>query len=156
MKTDPKNELTIVRVLDAPRDKVWRACREVEALRQWWGQPEDATMPFCTVDFRVGGALHFGVERPGHAQIWFKCFYRDIVEGELLVLEQHLSDAAGRELDSAEWPASTITLRLEDRGGKTKLTVVHAGIGFGRATIENYNQGWSETLDRLAACLARA
>jgi uncharacterized protein YndB with AHSA1/START domain len=155
MNTGPKNELTIVRVLDAPRDKVWRACREPDALKQWWGQPKDATMPFCKVDFRVGGALHFGVELPDGREVWIKCIYREIVEGERLVLEQHLSNENGSELDSPGWPASTITLRFEDMSGKTKLTVVHAGMASERHAVEDYKEGWSQSLDWLRGHLAK-
>ena len=153
MNTELKNELTIIRVLDAPREKVWRACREPEALRQWWGQPKGATMPVCKVDFRVGGALHVEVEPPGGARLWFKWIYRAIVEGETLVLEQHSSDEKGRELDTPGRPASTITLHLEDQNGKTKLTITHAGMASEVHPLEQYKEGWSQSLDRLADSL---
>lgn len=153
MTTAPKNELTIIRVLDAPREKVWRACREPDALKQWWGQPRRAAMPTCKVDFRVGGSLHCEIEPPDGTRIWFKWIYREIVEGERLVLEQHLSDAIGRELDSPARPASTITLRLEDVGGKTRLTITHAGMASEAYPVEMFKEGWSQSLDRLAESL---
>jgi uncharacterized protein YndB with AHSA1/START domain len=149
MSTELKNELTIVRVLDAPREKVWRACREPEALEQWWGLPDSATMPVCNVDFRVGGALHFECEADG-TRIWFRCVCREIAEGEKLVLEQHKSDESGRELDSADWPASTITLRFEDLNGKTKLTVTHTGMASSLHAVDDFREGWSQSLNRLA------
>jgi uncharacterized protein YndB with AHSA1/START domain len=152
MSTELKNELTIVRVLDAPREKVWRACREPEALQQWWGLPDGATMPVCNVDFRVGGALHFECEGHG-TRIWFTCVYREIVEGEKLVLEQHKSDQSGRELDSADWPASIITLRFEDLNGKTKLTVTHTGMASALNAVDDFREGWSQSLNRLADSL---
>ena len=65
MTTDPENRLTIVRMLNAPRAKVWRALREPEALAQWWGLPNGATMPSCKIDFRVGGTLHCQIAMPG-------------------------------------------------------------------------------------------
>jgi uncharacterized protein YndB with AHSA1/START domain len=155
MNTAVKNELVIVRVLNAPREKVWRACSEPDALRQWWGQPKGATMPFCKVDFRVGGTLHFHAERSDGIDIWIKCVYREIVVGEKLVMEQHLSDANGNELDSPDRPVSTITLRFEDLNGKTKLTVVHAGMASEAYPIEMFREGWSQSLDRLADSLLR-
>ena len=154
MRTNTKDQLTIVRMFNAPRDKVWRACRDVEALREWWGLPADAVMIFCQVDFRVGGALHIGVQQPNRPTMWFKSTYRDIVEGERMVMEQHLSDEAGSERDSPDWPATTITLSFEAVDGKTRLTVVHAGLASGIATVENFTEGWSQSLDRLAAGLA--
>lgn len=157
MNTALKNELTIVRMLNAPREKVWRACSEPEALRQWWGQPDGATMPYCKVDFRVGGSLHIEVALPDGPKMWFKWIYREIVEGEslVLVLEQHASDEKGREIDTPERPASTITLRFEDVNGKTKMTIVHAGMASEENTVEMFEEGWSQSLDRLADSLAR-
>ena len=149
----PKNELTVVRMLNAPREKVWRACREPDALTQWWGQPKGARMPSCKVDFRVGGSLHCEIEPPDGTQIWFKWIYREIVEGERLVLEQHFSDQAGSERDSPARPASTITLRFEDVNGKTKLTITHSGMASEMYPAEMYEEGWSQSLDRLADSL---
>jgi uncharacterized protein YndB with AHSA1/START domain len=154
MNTDPNNALTIVRVLNAPPEKVWRACRDIDALRQWWGLPDDGAMLSCTVDFRVGGALHIAVKQTNKPPIWFKSTYLEIVEGERLVLEQHLSDETGSERDSPDWPASMITLRLEPMDGKTKLTVTHAGMVSRIATLEDFTGGWSQSLGRLAGCLA--
>ena len=153
MGAGPINELTIVRVLDAPREMVWRACSETDALRQWWGQPKGATMPFCRVDFRVGGALHFKAERSDGVAVWIKCTYREIVEGERLVMEQHFSDENGSELDSPGRPASTIALRFEDLNGITKLTIVHAGMASDELPIDLFQEGWSQSLDRLAESL---
>ena len=31
------NDLFLTRVMDAPRELVWKAFREAEALAQWWG-----------------------------------------------------------------------------------------------------------------------
>ena len=152
MTTALKNELTIVRVLDAPRAKVWRACRDVEALKEWWGLPSDAAMPTCKVDFRLGGSMLCEIKHEG-SPIWFKWIYREIVEGEKLVLEQHFSDKNGNELDSIDRPVSTITLRLEDMNGKTKLTVVHAGMASQKYPVEDYKEGWSQSLDRFARYL---
>ena len=154
MSTARKNEVTLIRVLDAPREKVWRAFRDAEALREWWGLPRSAAMTACQIDFRVGGTLHCGIAMPGRPEIWFKWIYREIAEGERLVMEQHFSDAAGRELDSAERPASTITLVFEAMGAKTKLTVTHADMASQTYPAEMYEQGWSESLDRLAGSLA--
>ncbi|MGZ5929569.1 MAG: SRPBCC family protein [Rhizomicrobium sp.] len=153
--TTQKNEVTLVRLLNAPREAVWRAWREPEALRHWWGLPNGATMPTCTIDFRVGGVLHCEIAMLDRPRIWFKWIYREIVEAERLVLEQHFSDASARELDSPERPVSTITVRLEEANGKTKLTITHAGMASETYPAEMYQEGWSESLDRLAACLAQ-
>jgi len=154
MTADFKNELTIVRVLDAPRETVWRACKDVAALKQWWGLPTGATMHTCKVDFRVGGTMLCEIDQPGRPIIWFKWIYRAIVEGERLVLEQHASDADGRELDTPDRPVSTVILALEDASGKTKLTVTHTGMASAKYRVENFKDGWSQSLHRLEEHLA--
>jgi len=154
MTTDLKNELTIVRLLDAPREKVWRACKEPEALKQWWGLPTGATMHTCKVAFRVGGSMLCEIEPPGRETLWFVWIYREIVEGERLVLEQHASDANGRQLDSPERPVSMVTLCLEDANGKTKLTVTHTGMASEKYSVEDFREGWSQSLHRLQENLA--
>lgn len=149
MTTDLKNELTIVRMLDAPRAKVWRALKEVEALKQWWGLPKGAVMPTCKLDFHVGGAMLCEIAMTGQAALWFKWTYREIVEGETLVMEQHASDASGRELVTPDRPVSMVRLRLEDANGKTKLTVTHTGMASSVHRVEDFKEGWSQSLHRL-------
>ena len=49
-------ELTLTRVFDAPRERVWDAWTDPKLLAQWWG-PQGFTSPVCEVDARPGGAL---------------------------------------------------------------------------------------------------
>ncbi len=71
------------------------------------------------------------------------------------MLEQNYSDEQGRELNTADRPASTITLTLEDLGEKTKLTVVHRDMASRAVPIHLFKQGWGESLDRLVESLKR-
>jgi len=70
--------------------------------------------------------------------------YREIVRNERIVFTAILDNLPGHEL--------VTTVTFADEGGKTKLTVLQttppgeAGRG--------QNQGWSETLERLAALIA--
>jgi uncharacterized protein YndB with AHSA1/START domain len=153
MSTEADNELVIVRVLDAPRAQVWRACTEVAALKQWWGLPAGATMPTCKLDLRVGGAMLCEIEHGG-TRLWFKWTFLEIVEGERLVMRQHISDADGRELVSPERPVSTVRLSLEDLNGKTRLTVTQTGMASPAHRIADFREGWSQSLHRLDAHLA--
>ncbi|HEY8949951.1 MAG TPA: SRPBCC domain-containing protein [Rhizomicrobium sp.] len=148
------NELTIVRILNAPREKVWRACSEAAALKQWWGLPTGATMHTCKVEFRVGGAMLCEIEPSDGQRLWFKWIYREIVAGERFVLEQHFSDADGRELDSVDRPASMVMLTLEDADGKTKMTIVNTGMASEKYRVEDFKEGWSQSLRRLMEHLA--
>jgi uncharacterized protein YndB with AHSA1/START domain len=66
--------------------------------------------------------------------------YREIVRNERIVFTAILANLAGHEL--------LTTVTFADEGGKTKLTV-HQTTPPGDAG-HGQNQGWSETLERLA------
>lgn len=145
------DRLVITRVLNAPLDRVWRAWSEREQLMQWWGQPANATMPRCTLDFRVGGGIHYRVEQPDGTAIWGKATYREIVDREKIVFDDCFADEDGNEVVTDELPRMTVEARFEERDGRTVLTVTHEGIAAGSATVEQYEQGWTESLDRMEA-----
>ena len=144
------HSLIVSRMLNATPAHIWYSCSQANGLREWWGQPEGAVMPTIEVDFRVGGSLHFKVELASGDVIWGKAFYKEIVLFEKIVLENHNSNEKGDLLDSVEWPASKITLTIEDGEDGAKLTVLHEGIGEGEHRIEEYAGGWKQSLERLA------
>jgi uncharacterized protein YndB with AHSA1/START domain len=53
---DYVKELTLTRLLDAPRPRVWKASTDPTMLAQWW-VPKGMTAPVCQLDVRPGGAL---------------------------------------------------------------------------------------------------
>ncbi len=59
----------ITRVLDAPRDRVWRVWTEVEHLRQWWG-PKGFVVTHCKVDLRPRGTMHYCLRTQDGNEMW--------------------------------------------------------------------------------------
>jgi uncharacterized protein YndB with AHSA1/START domain len=56
-KTDSMTrEVTLTRIIDAPRALVWAAWTEPKHMAQWWG-PHHFTNPVCEMDVRSGGKL---------------------------------------------------------------------------------------------------
>ncbi len=149
--------LRITRVFDAPRALVFKAWTQPEHLVHWWGQPNGATMPYCKLDLRVGGTLHFRVHLPDGQIIWGKSVYQEIIEPERLVFSDAFSDEQGNIVDPPPGlPKETLIIAtFEEHDGKTKVTIEHRGVE--QASEHNqalYRQGWSESLDRLAERLA--
>ncbi|MBT2564709.1 SRPBCC domain-containing protein [Pedobacter sp. ISL-68] len=67
-----KNEtLIITRTFDAPRELVFNAFSNVEALNAWWG-PVQMKNTVISLDFKVGGIFHYKME--GHGQINYARF----------------------------------------------------------------------------------
>jgi uncharacterized protein YndB with AHSA1/START domain len=59
-------EFVISRVLDAPRDLVWKCFTDPEHMRRWWG-PKGFTVVASKMDLRVGGTYHYGLQAPNGA-----------------------------------------------------------------------------------------
>lgn len=70
--------LVIRRILDAPREAVWKAWTDPDRLMRWWG-PEGFTSPACRIDLRVGGKYLFCMRSPEGKDYWSTGVYRDIV-----------------------------------------------------------------------------
>jgi uncharacterized protein YndB with AHSA1/START domain len=156
---------TITRVVDAPRDKVWRAWTEVEHLRQWWG-PKGFAVTHCKVDLRPGGLMHYCLRTPDGNEMWGKFVFREIAKPERLVWINSFSDKEGGTTVhpmSADWPREMHTkVTFEDLGGKTRVTVqwtpVDASSEIERKTFEqgrdSMKQGWSGTFEQLESYLS--
>ena len=157
-------EFVVSRLLDAPRERVWRAWTEPERLAAWFG-PKGMQVAGQTLDLRPGGTYHYGLRSPGGQEMWGKWEFREIAAPERLVFVQHFSDPKGgvtRHPMSATWPLRTLaTLLFEDMGGKTLLTLKWAPLDATaeeRATFDGAHEqmrgGWGGTLDQFAAYLA--
>jgi uncharacterized protein YndB with AHSA1/START domain len=158
--TPPEDqELVITRVFDAPPDLVFKAWTEPERLRRWWG-PKGFTLPFCTVDLRPGGAVHFCMRSPEGHDIWCKGIYQEIVEPERIVEIGFFSDAEGNRVSpthygfSPDWPEETLfTMTFEEQDGKTRLTLRQSGVPM-VPEREGATVGWNQSFDRLSEFVA--
>ncbi len=155
----------ITRVLDAPRDRMWRVWTEVEHLRQWWG-PKGFVVTHCKVDLRPRGTMHYGLRTPDGHEMWGKFVYREIVKPERLVWINSFSDKDGGTTVHplmADWPREMhTTVRFEAQGAKTRATVtwvpVEGSSETERKTFDagrdSMKQGWTGTFEQLEAYLS--
>jgi len=145
-------ELVVERIFDAPRELAWKAWTEPEQWMRWFG-PHGFTMPFCAVDLRPGGLLHFCHRWPSGEEIWVKGVYREVLEPGRLAFTLGFSDATGNRVERPGFALETlVTVTLSEQGGRTKVTVRHTGL----TVDQGEGQGWSESLARLADLLATA
>ena len=157
VKHDPKLDLVLERVIDVPREFVWKAWTTPEQLKKWFC-PEPWKTVECDMDLRPGGIFRTVMQGPDGERHENEGCYLEIVENEKLIW----TDA----LESGYRPASkpnacmnshfTAFLMLEPHGKGTKYTVVakhpdeesckkHAEIGF--------HEGWGKALDQLVALI---
>ena len=144
----PEAGLTITRVFDAPRERVWREWIEPERFADWYGGAA-AEIPLSTVsmDVREGGDWRATMQIGGR-EIQWKGEYLEVVEPERLVFT--VTDRP--EEDARE----LVTVVLTDLGdGRTEMLLEQRG----HMTPEQYDRagkGWSGFLDRMAERLAEA
>ena len=159
-KQPAKFEFVIMRIFDAPRERVWKAWTEAERLGKWWG-PKGFDIVSVKLDLRPGGTFHYLLRSPEGQEMWGKFIFREIVPQERLVFVVSFSDAEGgltRHPMSPDWPLTMLsTVTFADTGtGKTTITVkwvAYEATEAERKTFEagkdSMKAGWTGTFDRL-------
>lgn len=79
-------ELVHSRLIDAPRERVFRAFAEPAHLARWWG-PDGFSSTFEMFDLRPGGAWRFVMHGPDGSDYPNEMVFREIVAPERVVLE---------------------------------------------------------------------
>jgi uncharacterized protein YndB with AHSA1/START domain len=59
-----ERDIVITRILDASREKLWKAWTDPEHEKRWWG-PKDFTAPHISIDFLVGGKFVYCMRGAG-------------------------------------------------------------------------------------------
>ena len=142
--------ITITRVFDAPRERVWREWTEPERFADWFGGSASEVPPATvSMDVRPGGSWRLTMfADPGRREIRWQGEYREVVEPERLVFT--LSDQP--EEDAYE----LVTVVLSDLGdGRTEMLFQQRG-RLPAEVYERAGEGWSMFFDRIAEHLAGA
>jgi uncharacterized protein YndB with AHSA1/START domain len=74
------------RLIDAPRERVYRAFAQPEHLAQWWG-PDGFSSTFETFEWRVGGTWRFVMHGPDGTNYPNEMVLRELVAPQRVVLE---------------------------------------------------------------------
>jgi uncharacterized protein YndB with AHSA1/START domain len=143
--------ISITRVFDAPRERVWKEWTDPEAFADWFGGP-DSEVPLSTVamDVRPGGSWRLTMyAEPGRREIHWHGEYREVAEPERLVFT--ITDRPGE--DARE----LVMVELTDVGdGRTEMLFQQRGGGLSADEYERAGQGWGVFFDRIAARLAES
>jgi uncharacterized protein YndB with AHSA1/START domain len=143
----PTLGITVTRVFDAARERVWKEWTDPESFADWFGGTEwEVPLSTVSMDVRPGGSWRLTMfADTGRREIRWKGEYREVIEPERLVFT--ISDRPG---DAYE----LITVVLTDLGdGRTEMHFQQHGY----LSAEQYKgaeQGWSTFFDRIAARLA--
>jgi uncharacterized protein YndB with AHSA1/START domain len=144
-------ELRLTRLVDAPREAVWRCWTDPELLKRWFA-PLPYTTPVAELDVRPGGSNLIVMEGPDGTRMPNRGTYLEVTPYERLVF----TDAyAGPDWEPREGkPFMTVVLTFEQEGGQTRYTarVLH-WTSEDRQTHETmgFHQGWTICTEQLAA-----
>jgi uncharacterized protein YndB with AHSA1/START domain len=149
MMTGEMHELTLTRLIDAPRLSLWRCWTEPELIKQWF-TPRPWTTPVVEVDVRPGGASYMLFRGPDGEEFPNRGVYLEVVPGERLVF----TDAyTGGWVPSAK-PFMTAIISFADEDGGTRYTarVLHwSGEDRARHEEMGFHDGWGKATEQLAA-----
>jgi uncharacterized protein YndB with AHSA1/START domain len=155
-----EQNLAITRVINAPRELVFKAWTDPEMFKKWWG-PHGFTTPVCEIDFRPGGKILFCMRSPDGKDYWNGGVYRKIVEPSLIVTSDYFADEKGNKVSPAvygmvgEFPDELeITIRFDKVDGKTRLTMEQS-IPLSIAQRIGAPRGWNQSFDKLAEYLEK-
>jgi uncharacterized protein YndB with AHSA1/START domain len=138
--------LVLERVFDAPLSLMWQCWTEPQHLERW-SAPRGFTIPCCEGDLRPGGKWRCQMRSPEGNTLWLGGVYREIVVNRRLVMTH------AWEEDGMPGRETLVTVRFEDLGGKTRVTLEQAGFDSAGAR-DGHLGGWSECFDLLAEHLA--
>ena len=143
------HEIVITRTFDAPRELVFKAFTDPDAVRQWWGQATSETV-VDELEARAGGRWRF-VERDGEGNEYgFHGVYHDATAPERIVYTFEFEGMPGHVL------LETIT--FEEQDGKTHMTdrSVFQSVADRDGMLQSgMESGAAESYDRLDEYLAR-
>ena len=146
-------ELVLTRLINAPREKVYRAWTQPELLKQWFA-PKPYTTPIVEMDVRPGGSAYFVMRGPDGKDLPNRGVYLEVVPNEKLVS----TDAYVTAWEPSEKPFMTLILTFEDEGGKTRYTArVRHWMVADREAHEKmgFHGGWGLCTDQLEALVAK-
>jgi uncharacterized protein YndB with AHSA1/START domain len=146
-------ELVLTRLIDAPRERLFRAWTDPELMKQWF-VPRPWTVSHVETDVRPGGTSLVVMRSPEGKEFPNRGVYLEVVPNERIVF----TDAYTEAWQPSEKPFFTGIITFENEGGKTRYTArarhwtvaareEHEKMGF--------HEGWGKCADQLAELVAK-
>lgn len=108
----------ITRLIDGPRELVWRAHHERDLLKKWLLGPDGWTMTVADPATAVGDAYRYAWEQDGAPETAFG------FEGEALQMDAPRRSVTTERMSGTEGPSTINDLQLYEEDGATLLTLL--------------------------------
>jgi uncharacterized protein YndB with AHSA1/START domain len=151
--------VVIERTFEASVELIWQMWTDPNHFKKWYG-PNGFTIPVAEMDLRVGGKRLICMASPdGSMKMWTTGEYTEVIPNQRLVYTESLADENGNMVSPSAmgmlegYPALTeVIVILEDLGGRTKMTMTHAGV----PESSGAGGGWKQAFDKLASYIINA
>lgn len=158
--TSTQNAVVIERTFNAPIDLIWQMWTEPAHFQRWYG-PKGFSIPVAKMDVRVGGKRLICMESPdGSMKMWFTGEYREVAPNERLVYSESMADEHGNVISPSAMgmpeghPETTeVTVELEELGGRTKMTMTHAGVPADSPGAAGWKMAFAKLADHVETAL---
>lgn len=159
------NDTLFTRIINAPREPVWKAWTDPEHLAKWWG-PHGMINPVCEVDLRPGGRYRIVMRDSKGVDYPITGVYEEIVVPERIVStvntaehSQEWHDMINRNRPGGGKAAMEMrwAMTFDEIGGKTKITIrshFQSAADLEAFMKTGMGEGWSESLERLEALVS--
>lgn len=146
------NMLRLVRIFNAPRERVFAAWAEQEKFVQWMCPPGVA-IDECVIDVRSGGAWRIKGRQETGRIFASSGKYVEVEKPTRLVFTwAHHADG---DYDKPRGHETTVRIELRALGEKTELTLIH-GPFVDTPSFDAHRNGWMGSFDKLEGFLGRA
>ncbi len=137
-----ERELVITRLIDAPRELVFKAWTEPEHLLAWWG-PKHHPAVSARTDPRPGGTWRAALRSVEDGRVLTHGGnFREVVPPDRLVFTFTWDEEGERGLETV------VTMTFADQGGKTLMTLRQTPFQ-STGEREGHRGGWTSTFERL-------
>ena len=145
-------EMSLTRRVSASPEIVFRAWTDARQLAEWWG-PKGFTNPVCEADARVGGAIRIDMCAPDGVIYPMTGQFVQIDRPHRLVFKTAALDGEGKPMFEV---LNTVTFTAVAGGTEIALVAqVTSTTPDAPRYLSGMSMGWSQSLDRLGALVAR-
>lgn len=150
---------TITRTFAAPRERVWDAWTNPDALAAWFG-PKGTSGTVLEYDLTPGGAWRGRMDAPDGSAMFSKFVFQEVEPPSKLVWVHGFADEAGNRIHAPfapQFPLELLTVvTFEEADGGTRITLDWAPIdataeeeAFFASMMDSMTGGWTGTFERL-------
>jgi uncharacterized protein YndB with AHSA1/START domain len=143
-------DFTLTRIVNAPRERVFRAFIEPAHMQQWWA-PRGYRMLSCALNLHEGGTWRMRIQSEETGEILSEAgVYRTIRAPECLSFTH-----SWVRLDGTLTHATLVTVDFADRRGKTEISF-HQTDFPSTAACRSHEEGWGSSLELLGEYIERS